>query len=446
MPAVPGQGKAAREQPELSPVPEVINTGFASIDSKQKASQLFSIPARLTKDADERAQAADKPTAEAPRRKKKEEGSLPPRLKPPAGKQQGPGQPAPVSSQSPTPEALPQASDALAPHPDPPSSTPQRALPLGSALAPAKDPKAPQQMIDSSLLRPGSQPALSMPAGDAAAAPGSVAAVAPSPPVQTIPEASPVKPYFPAFGSLIAPAPEDSFWQSVPAAGIEDSQRRKETLEAGQDTQQHDAATDAFFSASAGDAADTDFWASAGQHAETAMQQPELSSVHLAEQEGGSKETWNDEQQRQPLQHSIVPDSHTVSEPGGNSVVSHIVDAADMTDASFQGSSTLTHHQPGPLPGLSTMHVPSSGQHAEPEPASSSNPVARKGEDNTAPPQAAQEQQASVIAPSSNPFGLAGDSYSSPLDQYAGAFTSGQDEDTSFFEGLGAPGNATTVT
>ena len=444
-PMVPGQGKAAREQPELSPVPEVINTGFASIDSKQKASQLFSIPARLTKDADERAQAADTLTAEPPRRKKKEERSLPPRLKPPAGKQQRPGQPATDSSLLSRPEALAQASAPHSPHPDPPSGTLQQALPPGSAPAPAKDPEAPQQATESSPQQPGTQPVLSLPAADAAAAPAPAAAVAPSPPAQTAPEASPVKPYFPAFGSLIPPAPEDSFWQSAPAVGSGDHQRRVETLEAGQDLQQHGGATDALFSAQAGDAADTDFWASAGQHADIAMQQPEWSSVHLEGQEGQIKEMQNDEWQHQPLQESVLPESHTTSKPGSNSILSDLADAANMTGASFQGSSTLTHHQPGPLPGSSTRHAPSSGQHVESEPASSSNPVVSNGEDSTAPPQGAQEQQPSVFTQASNPFGLADNSYSSPLNQYTGAFPSGQDEDSSFFEGLGAPGNATIL-
>ena len=436
IPTVLGQGKAAREQVELSPVREVINTGFASIDSKQKASQLFSIPARLSKGAAEGAQTADKPAAEAPRRKKKEEGSLPPMLKPPAGKQPGPEQPAVASSNAPT---------TLSGKGDLRSSTESQALPLGGALASGKIPAAAsQQMTDSSSQQPGSQSALSIPSappGDAAADLVSVDVPAPSLPAQTTPEAPPVKPYFPAFGSLIPPVPEDSFWQSAPAAGSEEIHTTSKIQEAGnvQCTQLHAPATYMPPSAPAGDPADTDFWASAGQHAETAMQQPDLSSMHHEGHATHSKEAESDQHQHWP---PPAPDLPRSSAPDSES--RHFNDSTSMTDASFQGSSAFTHDQAGSRPGPSTDPVPSSVQHVEPEPANSSTLVMHPVEDGIAPPQGAEEQQAPIVAQVADPFGLADGGYISPLDQCASPFPSGQDEDTSFFEGLGAPGNDAT--
>ena len=438
-----GQGKAAREQLELSPVPEVINTGFASIDSKQKASQLFSIPARLSKGADEGAQAADQPAAEAPRRRKKEDGSLPPRLKPPTGKQPGPEQPAVAPSPSPRSEA--QDPITLSSKEDLPSKAQLQPLPLGGALASGKISAASQQMTDASLQQPGTQAALSIPSAplrDAAAGPVSVDVPAPSLPAQTTPEASPVKPYFPAFGSLIPPVPEDSFWQSAPAAGSEEIHTVYETQEADnvQHTQFHASATYTPSLVPAGDPADTDFWASAGQHAESAMQQPDLSSMHHEAQAIQSNEAGSDQHQHWPSQHSVAPKLPRSSMPGSGAQHSPNFYSADMTDASLQGSISFTHDQPGSVPGPTTDDVPSSGQHEEPTPASSSTLVMHPIEDRTAPPQGAQEQQAPLFAEAANPFGLADDSYTSPLDQYASPFPAGQDEDTSFFEGLGAPG------
>ena len=438
VPAVPGQGKAAREQPELSPVPEVINTGFASIDSKQKASQRFSIPARLSKGADEEeAQPADEPAAEAPRRKKKEEGSLPSRLKPPSGKQQEPGQPAAVSSIIQNPEALPQASMPLSTHPDPPASTPQEMPPLGNAQAPPKEPALPQQVADASLQLPASQPGLriaSAAPGNAAAAPESVEVPAPSLPVQAAPEAPPVKPYFPAFGSLIPPVPEDSFWQSAPATSNAETQGSVETSKAEQGTQLHGVANAGPFSSPIDDAADSDFWASAGQHAESAMQQPELSSLHPEQQDKQSRE----EGREQQLPQGTVPDLPNSSAPG-DSEHTGVMESATMTDASFPGSSNHTHQQLGPLPGPSTTHAPLISQHVDPAPAGSTV-EASNHEHSTAPLPGAQEQQAPIFA--ENPFGPADASYGFTGDQFSSPFPSGQDDDASFFEELGAPGNA----
>ena len=452
VPAVPGQGKAAREQPELSPAPEVINTGFASIDSKQKASQLFSIPARLSKDADkeEDTQPADKPAAEAPRRKKKEEGSLPSRLKPPAGKQQQPGQLAAVSRLPPRPEALPQAPAPLNTHPDPPMSTLQEAAPLGSAHAPLREPSVPQQQLADALQLPGSQPALSIalaPSGDdAAAVAGAVDLPAPSLAAQTASEAPSVKPYFPAFGSLIPPVPEDSFWQSAPATSNAETEGSIETSKAEQGMQLPlPLASDGPFSSPIDDAADTVFWSSAGQHAKSAMQQPELSSLHPEEQFKHSRDEGNAQQQQQqppPLQQSSVPDL-----PNSNAPVDTLhtppVESASMTDPSFQRSSSYTTQQPGPLTGPSTIHAPSSSQHGKPEPASSSTVEFSNHEDSAAPLLGPQEQQAPIFA--ENSFGPEDAPYDFAVDQFSSPFPSGQDDDASFFEELGAPGNVANV-
>ena len=446
-PALPGQGKAAREPLELSPVPEVINTGFASIDSKQKASQRFSIPALLSQGAAPGPPPAEEPAAQAPRRKKKEEGSMPPRLKPPAGKVSGPEQSAVLSGPSLGPEASSQPPVHLSGKDEPPPGTQRPALPPGSAPASGKDSTESGNGIPPSLQLPGSQPALSVPLASpdkAAADPGSVDASPPSLQAQASSEAAPTRPYFPAFGSLIPPVPEDSAWHSAPAAAGEDGQTASNDR-AGhlQDMQLHGPATDMPADGPAGDAADTDFWASAGAHAEAAMQQPGLS--HLDLEETYSKEERAEHQQQQPVQDSARLDLANSDVPAGDATHHHLNDAVGTAVASFQGSSAQIDHQPGFAPGPSSDRMPSFGQHVEPDITSSGVLVTGHGEDSRAPPQRAQEQQAPTFEPASNPFGASDESHDATLDPFASSFPAGQDEDTSFFEGLGGPGNARTL-
>jgi len=509
VPAAPGPGKAGRDQPELSPVPEVIDTGFASIDSKQKASQLFNIPARLSEGSNEGAQFADRstaearlnsldsmqkasqlfnmqarlseasdegtqaagrPAAEAPRRKKKEEGRMPPRVKPTAGTQRAETA-APAPCILPNPVALPQPIAALSGRDTSRSGAQQQALPFGSSLATGKEATASEQTTGpfSGAPVPCFQlpdhhtfAGTSSPPKGASAAPESDQAPVPTMPEQESAEAASIRPHFPAFGSLIPPAPEDSFWQSAATGGSEQLVTDTETARDGTvpNPQLQDLANDMPFSAPAGKPADTDFWASAGEKGEATSHQTELLQVHQTPYTEQQNE--GAQQHQQPAEHTDMPALSSNAAAGSSSCERQGLEDSfrpmsdsnpvgldeslrPMPDSRQSSSPHAQHHASSePLPGdahaASVSQLQSDDRHAQPELADRNMAEASHSENSSAHPQGAMEQPAPVFAQALYPFGAADVNHQSPSEQCASPFPSGQDEDTSFFEGLGVPG------
>lgn len=416
VPAVPAPGKAG--QPELSPVPEVIDTGFASIDSKQKASQLFKQPARASGGAEEgalsalapsaQATSAEAPLVEGPRRKKKEEGSAGPCKKPSGGPVQGTQQPAASRALAapavapPQPPVMQHAKEAAVTSPQ------QQESLLGSTLGRAAEseqgpslpmPRAsPQSKVTSQeALVPALEPHGSAGAlgtstalqGDLGGVLAAVDVSAPSQPSLKSPEAATPPPYLPPFGSVIAPAPEDEFWR--PAAEIDGTANAADSA-FNEHLQDSNACLD--FPAPAGEAADTDLWASVGQ-----IQQP---GPVAAPQPSAF------EQQQRPQQ-------DVVNQPM----------PPDAATGSLQAPSTaeVSYSAPPPQPALAQSQAAEAGLREE-----------GKGF-----PQDALGGQ-SAFPEASDPLSTTADMGFAAPDPFASSFPSGQDEDTSFFDELGAPG------
>ena len=410
VPAVPAPGKAG--QPELSPVPEVIETGFASIDSKQKASQLFKQPARANGGAEggavsAQATSAEAPIVEAPKRKKKEEGSAGPCRKPSGGLVQGAQRPVVSSALAapavapPQPPVMQHANEAAVTSPQ------QQESLLGSTLGPAaeseQDPSlpmpgaSPQSKVTSQeALVPASEPNGSQGAsgtstalqGDLGGVPAAVDESAPSQPSLKSPEAANLPPYLPPFGSVIAPAPEDEFWR--PAV---ENYGTANAADSASDGHLQDSNAGLEFSAPAGEAADTDFWASVGQ-----IQQP---GPVAAPQPSAF------EQQQRPQQ-------DVVDQPM----------PPDAATASLLAPSTaeVSHSTPPPQRALAQSQAAEAGLR----------------EEGRGIPQDALGGQ-SAFPEASDPFSTTDMGFAAP-DPFASSFPSGQDEDTSFFDELGAPG------
>lgn len=471
-PAAPGPGRAGRDQPELSPVPEAIDTGFASIDSKQKASQLFNLPARVSEGGVEGGKPADVLPADPPRRKKKVEGSLTPRVQPPEGPFLGADHSAPAPTALPRPEGLPQpaapdstgsgafpsavvqevpfsgvpASGGEAGQPaalPPPLASEQPEGPIGESHAAMPQPERSHAGLDTSPL-PGAETGM----GDTTAAGKPFEVPILSMPAQGSHEAAPLPPYLPAFGSVIAPAPDNTFWQGTAEAAMADPSHEAQLQAAFPQTSDGDGP----FGAPAGTIADSDFWASAGAHEGPVLQQyePLIAPQPPAEEQQPAHQQ-SEQQYPEPPQQSNVPSSllsAVMTGAGGTS--QHGLGALPEPESERLAKKSHTEQQPTPAPqaaGIqlfqSTGEISSSRPQAQPQLEHGGIAEARQAGGMEESLQGAEEQPFTASAPAeaySMSGGPTGDS-EAHLDPFASPFPSGQDEDTSFFEGLGSPGS-----
>lgn len=475
-PIVPGQPKATRDQPELSQAPEPMDTGFASIDSKHKASQLFQLPAKpgvalehgpltaerpapLTQPPAHPAELSqgDPAAAEVPRRKKKVDGGLAyrprPKTEPQKALEQAPALPSaaqgPDSSAHPSlpqprkAEALPEATQPVRP-PDRQANastgSAQQAVHLDSSALPGEPQPGPtlplplaseqKHLPIQEPIRSSEQPqsahsavALSTAIAEADGLFGDV-------PQRDGPATVAVPP---AFGSVISPAPEDNFWQrgDVPA-GPHGHEPMEGPLPADQ---VHGEALESAhagmpFPAAAGETVDMDFWTSAGDFGGPPVQASEPTAVPEPD-------------------YSEPADWHIPADPTSTSVQVH--DYGEATESDLEGMQhhPYSEHQAaseyaaaGLIDTSSQEQASAHSQHLQPSLAPGGAAPARQQDEEGLPgtqDSGVRQDPCSAPAQASNVFDTADVGSSGARHSFGSAFPVAPDEDSSFFEGLGGP-------
>ena len=480
-PTVPGQPKATRDQPELSQAPEPVDTGFASIDSKHKASQLFQLPAKPGVALEHGPLTANRPAlptqpavkpaelsqrdpaaAEVPRRKKKVDGGLAYRPRPKTEPQKAPEQAPALSSAVPGPETrahpvLPQPREAEALREAAQPSKPQdrqgdaftgsaqqavlldsSALPGEPQPGPALPPPLPSEQQHLPIQEPitsSEQPqsahsavALSTARAEADGLFGDMS--------QRDVLATGAVP--PAFGSVISPALEDNFWQrgDVPA-GSHGQEPAEGPLPAdhlhGEALESEHAGTP--FPAADGETADMDFWTSPGDFGgpsvqpsgPTAVPEPDYSEhkpadwhIH-ADPTSSSAQEHGYEEAAGPDLEGVQHDPYSQHQAAAEHAVAGLVD----TSSQEQASAHSQHLQPSLAPGDAA-------------------PARQQDEEGLPFPQDSGVQQDPSNTPAQAPdvFNTADVGSSGARHSFGSAFPVAPDEDSSFFEGLGGPGTS----
>ena len=473
-PIVPGQPKATRDQPELSQAPEPVDTGFASIDSKHKASQLFQLPAKpgaalehgpltadrpalLTQPPVKPAEASqrDPAAAEVPRRKKKVDGGLAyrprPMTEPHKALEQAPGLSSAVQGPEtsahpslPQPrkaEALPEPaqpfrpqdrqadaftgsaqqavlldSSALPGEPQPgpalppPLASEQQHLPIQEPISSTEQPQSAHSAVDPST-------AMAEAAGLFGGAPqldGLATAAVP-----------------PAFGSVISPAPEDNFWQRGDLPAESHGQKSAEgPLPAdqvhGKLLESAHAGTP--FPAAAGETVDMDFWTSAGDFGGPSVQPSEPTAVPEPD-------------------YSEPADRRIPADPTSGSVQEHDYGKATGPDSEGMQHDPYSQHQAASdhaAAGLmnTSSHRQASAHRQSPQPSlapGDAAPARKQAEEGLPCTQdsGVQQDPSSAPAQATDVFNTADVGSSGARHSFGSAFPVAPDKDSSFFEGLG---------